>query len=62
MKKLMYLMAMSLVTIGLVSCDSHPDGETTGEETVVSDTTAVEAVETPAENSTPEEINDVDAK
>jgi len=43
MKKLMYLMVMSLVTIGLVSCDSHPDscGETTSEETVVCDTTAV---------------------
>ena len=42
MKKLMYLMAMSLVTIGLVSCDSNPDGETTEvEQTTVSDTTAV---------------------
>jgi|TARA_R110000850_G_scaffold184096_1_gene309663 uncharacterized protein YcfL len=46
MKKLMYLMVMSLVTIGLVSCDSSPDGETTNEETVVSDTTAVEVIET----------------
>ena len=58
----MYLMAMSLVTIGLVSCDSNSDGETTDEETVVSDTTAVEAVETPVEISTPEETQDVDAK
>lgn len=41
MKKLMYLMAISLVTIGLVSCDSQPEGETTEEGTVASDTTAV---------------------
>ena len=33
---------MSLVTLGLVSCDSHPDGETTEEvETTATDTTAV---------------------
>jgi len=41
MKKLMYLMAISLVTIGLASCDSNQEGETTEEVTVVSDTTAV---------------------
>ncbi len=58
----MYLMAMSLVTIGLVSCDSNSDGETTEEETVVSDTTAVEVIETPAPVTTPEDIQDDEVK
>tara|TARA_R110001583_G_scaffold45703_1_gene143639 strand:+ start:469 stop:600 length:132 start_codon:yes stop_codon:yes gene_type:complete len=41
MKKLMYLMAISLLTIGLVSCDSNQEVETNEEVIVVSDTTAV---------------------
>ena len=42
MKKVIYLMAMSLVTIGLVSCDPNTNDETSEEvETTVTDTTAV---------------------
>ena len=42
MKKVIYLMAISLVTIGLASCGSHPEEETKEEvETTATDTTAV---------------------
>ena len=59
----MYLMSMSLVTLFLASCDLGNTNDEGVEGTQpVADTTAVESVESPVENSTPEEINDVDAK
>ena len=56
-------MSMSLVTLFLASCDLGNTNDEGVEGTQpVADTTAVESVESPVENSTPEEINDVDAK
>ena len=46
----------------LMSCGGTVTDEGVEGTQPVADTTAVESVESPVENSTPEEINDVDAK
>ena len=61
MKKLTYLGLMGVVCV-LMSCGGTATDEGVEGTQPVADTTAVESVKSPVENSTPEEINDVDAK
>ena len=62
MKKLMYLMCMSLVTLFLASCDmGGTNDEATPEEATVTDSTEV-VVPTTDDVTGPEVITDVEAE